>query len=130
MDRFFLGLAGVCGALAVGMGAFGAHALKARLADLPDRVERLAWWDTAASYHLIHALALGLAAWACATFPGRASTLAGWCFAGGILIFSGSLYAMTLSGARWLGAVTPVGGSLLIAGWIAIAWSAWRGAAG
>jgi len=130
MDRFFLGLAGVYGALAVGMGAFGAHALKARLAELPDAVERLGWWQTAATYHLIHALAIGLAAWAISAFPGRANVVAAWLFAGGILIFSGSLYAMTLSGARWLGAMTPFGGSMLIAGWVAIAWAAWRGAAG
>ncbi len=130
MERIFLGLAGVYGALAVGMGAFGAHGLKRRLAECPDRAQRLGWWQTGASYHLTHALALGVSAWTVARSPGIAGVASGWLFAVGVLVFSGSLYLMTLTGARRLGAITPLGGLMLIAGWIAIAWAAWSGAAG
>ena len=122
MDRTFLVLAGLSGAIAVGTGAFGAHGLKARLS--PDL---LAIWDTGARYHLFHALALGLAAWTAARFPGAASAAAGWLFLAGTVLFSGSLYALALTGVRGLGAVTPLGGVAFIAGWIALAWAAARG---
>jgi len=113
-------LVGCSGALAVLLGAFGAHGLKSRFADLSDAAERLSWWATATQYHLIHTLALGLVAWMTIQFPGRATTAAGWLFGVGILIFSGTLYTMTLTGTRWLGAITPVGGILLVAGWVAV----------
>jgi uncharacterized membrane protein YgdD (TMEM256/DUF423 family) len=122
MDRIFLALAGLSGAIAVGTGAFGAHGLKARLP--PDL---LAIWHTGASYHLSHALALVGAAWAAQRFPGAASTAAGWLFVAGTVIFSGSLYALALTGVRALGAVTPFGGVAFIAGWLALAWAALRG---
>src|SRR5262245_40316466 len=118
MERTYYLLAGVLGFLGVALGAFGAHGLKKRLASVPDGADRAAWWQTGAQYHLIHALAVGLAG----GVPGRAPgvTIAGWLFAGGIALFSGSLYAMTLTGERALGAVTPIGGVLFLAGWIAI----------
>lgn len=122
MDRIFLTLAGLSGAIAVGTGAFGAHGLKARVA--PDL---LAVWQTGASYHLSHALALAGAAWATQRFPGTASTLAGWLFVAGTVLFSGSLYALVLTGVRALGAVTPFGGVAFIAGWLALGWAALRG---
>lgn len=104
------------GATAVALGAFGAHGLKARVtADL------LAVFETAARYHLIHALAIVAVAWAAERFPGALAGAAGWLFCAGILLFSGSLYLMVLTGARGLGAVTPLGGLALIAGWIALA---------
>jgi uncharacterized membrane protein YgdD (TMEM256/DUF423 family) len=104
------------GGTAVGLGAFGAHGLKTRVpADL------LAVFETAARYHLIHALAIVAVAWASERFPGACVTAAGWLFLGGILLFSGSLYAMVLTGARGLGAITPLGGLALIAGWILLA---------
>jgi len=104
------------GGAAVALGAFGAHGLKARVpADL------LAVFETAARYHLIHALAIVAVAWAAERLPGACVTAAGWLFLSGILIFSGSLYLMVLTGARVLGAVTPIGGLALIAGWIALA---------
>jgi uncharacterized membrane protein YgdD (TMEM256/DUF423 family) len=121
MDRTFLALAALSGAIAVAAGAFGAHALKARLA--PDL---LAVFETGARYHLSHALAIGLAAWASTRFPGRAATAAGWLFLAGTVLFSGSLYLLALSGVRWLGAVTPLGGVAFIGGWLALALAALR----
>lgn len=102
--------------LAVAAGAFGAHALRARLgADL------LAVFETAARYHMYHALALFAVAWAASRWPVPTVRAAGWLFIAGTVVFSGSLYALATSGARWLGAVTPLGGVLLLAGWLALA---------
>ena len=126
MERLFLILAGAYGLLGVGLGAFGAHAVRGRLADLSDGARRLEWWQTAAQYHLVHALALGLAAYVAARAPGPVATAAGFCFAGGVLLFSGSLYTMTLTGVRGLGAVTPFGGLLLLVGWLCVMISAVR----
>jgi uncharacterized membrane protein YgdD (TMEM256/DUF423 family) len=122
MERTFLALGALSGAISVAAGAFGAHALKARLA--PDL---LAVFETGARYQMVHALALALCGWATARFGGGAATLAGWLFAAGTVLFSGSLYALALSGVRWLGAVTPLGGLAFIVGWIALAWAALRG---
>lgn len=109
---------------AVGLGAFGAHALKARLAP-----EMQAIWQTAVQYHAWHALGLlaaGLLMIVRPDAPGAA--LAAWLFIAGIALFSGSLYALALSGTRGLGAITPIGGVAFLAGWLALAWAAWRGA--
>lgn len=122
MDRTFLVLGALSGAISVAAGAFGAHALKARLS--PDL---LAVFETGARYQMYHALGLGLAAWAAARFPGAASSWAGWLFLAGTVLFSGSLYALALTGVRALGAVTPFGGVAFIAGWIALAAAALRG---
>ena len=100
-------IAAVVGFLGVALGAFGAHALKDRLS--PEGVE---WWKTATLYHLVHAAAM----LASGRDDGRASK-ATWCFAVGVALFSGSLYAMALTDVRALGAVTPVGGVALLAGW-------------
>lgn len=124
MDRTLLLLAGALGFLGVALGAFGAHGLKKSLAGKPDEAQRTAWWQTAAQYHLLHALAIGLASVVHAQAPG--GTSAGWLFLGGIVLFSGSLYTMTLTGVRALGAVTPMGGVLFLAGWIAIVLAALR----
>jgi len=123
-------VAGVVGAAAVGLGAFGAHALSARFAAGPDGATYEGWWETAAHYHLVHAVALGLAARVAPT--STAGRVAPVCFAVGMLVFSGTLYAMALGAPRWLGAVTPLGGLSLIVGWIALAVAAAssRGAAG
>ena len=122
MARQWFVLGGALGALGVALGAFGAHGLKSRVAP-----EMVAIWETAAKYHLIHALALLATAWACDRWPGAWTSAAGWLFAAGIAIFSGSLYALVLTGARALGAVTPLGGVAFIAGWISLAIGAWRG---
>ncbi len=125
-ERLFLQLAGVLGLLAVCLGAFGAHGLKTQFQGLEDAAVRLAWWETAAHYQLTHALALGLVAMLAGRVEGRAASLAGWFFLAGILLFSGSLYVMTLTGIRALGAVTPVGGLALIGGWLALVLAAGR----
>lgn len=117
MNRSLTLLAGLLGFLAVGLGAFGAHGVRAMLGDAPDAAQRLAWWETASKYHLLHALAVGLTAVLAAHVEGRSPKLAGWLFAAGTLVFSGSLYAMTITDLRALGAVTPFGGLLLLAGW-------------
>lgn len=124
MERLFSVLGAVSGFIAVAAGAFGAHALKTRLT--PDM---LAVFETAARYQMYHALALLAVAWAWARWPGRLATASGWCFVAGTVLFSGSLYAMTLTGARGLGAVTPFGGVLFLAGWLLLALAAWRGRA-
>jgi uncharacterized membrane protein YgdD (TMEM256/DUF423 family) len=121
MDRILLALGAVSAAISVAAGAFGAHALKARLA--PDL---LAVFETGARYQMVHAIGMGLAAWALTRFPGAAAAWAGWLFLAGTVLFSGSLYALALSGVRALGAVTPFGGVAFIAGWIALAVSALR----
>lgn len=111
----------VAGLVAVALGAFGAHALEGRLA--PDL---MAVYETAARYHLAHALAMLAAAWSHAQGGGRAATASAWGFGLGMLVFSGSLYMMAITGQRWLGAVTPVGGLLLMVGWGALALAGWR----
>ena len=104
--------------LAIACGAFGAHALKRRLDD-----ERLAIFETGARYHMYHALALIAVAWL-ATTRGAGADTAGALFLAGIVLFSGSLYALALSGVRKLGAITPLGGLCLLLGWADFAWIA------
>ncbi len=122
MARTFLVIGAVFGFLAVALGAMGAHALSGRLA--PDR---LALYETAARYQMYHALALLAVAWAADRFPGGAAAGAGWAFVAGILIFSGTVYALAFGAPRWLGAVTPIGGLCFLAGWLLLAWAALRG---
>jgi uncharacterized membrane protein YgdD (TMEM256/DUF423 family) len=110
------------GALGVALGAFGAHALKARFP-----ADMVAVWETAARYHVLHALALLATGWACDRWPGTLSSGAGWLFVVGIVLFSGSLYALVLTGARAFGAITPFGGACFIAGWVCLAMAAMRG---
>ncbi len=107
-------------ALGVALGAFGAHGLRSRLS--PDL---LAIYETGVRYHLVHGLALFVAAWTAGRDP-RAARLAGVLFALGILLFSGSLYLLALTGVRGWGAVTPLGGLAWIAAWVLIAWRARR----
>ncbi len=115
MDRLFFGLGSGSAFLAVAAGAFGAHALRARLsADL------LAVFETGARYQMYHALGLIAVAWAAARWPGPWPVRAGWLFLAGTVLFSGSLYALALSGARWLGAITPLGGVAFLLGWICL----------
>ncbi|HQQ63809.1 MAG TPA: DUF423 domain-containing protein [Pseudomonadales bacterium] len=124
LPSLFITLAAASGLLAVALGAFGAHALKARLpADL------LAIWQTAVQYQFWHTLALfgvGILL-AQGSFSSRALAASGWLFAGGILIFSGSLYVLALTNIRWLGAITPVGGALWLAAWACLCRAASQG---
>ena len=87
----------------------------------------LAVFETGVRYQMFHALALLAVAWACTRWPGRAITASGWLFVAGTVLFSGSLYALALTGARGLGAVTPIGGVAWLAAWALLAWAAWRG---
>ena len=120
MDRLFFSLGCLSAGLAVALGAFGAHALKARLAP-----GLLAVFETGVRYQMTHALALLVVAWASTRWPGRTVTVAGWLFALGTLLFSGSLYVLALTGMRWLGAVTPLGGVAWLVGWLCLACAAW-----
>ena len=122
MERLFFGLGCASALVAVALGAFAAHGLKARLA--PDL---LAVFETGVRYQMYHALALLATAWACTKWPGGAVTAAGWLFIAGIVLFSGSLYALALGAPRWLGPVTPAGGLAFLAGWACLAWAAWKG---
>ena len=119
MDRLFFGLGALSAMLGVGAGAFGAHALRARLT-----AEHLAVFETAARYQMYHGLALLAVAWAVTRWPGALPVWAGWLFVAGTVLFSGSLYILALSGIRWWGAVTPLGGVAFLAGWICLALSA------
>ncbi len=126
MERFFLITAGIQGFLAVALGAFGAHGLRARLLEAADGPRRLEVWQTGAHYHLAHAVALGVVAYLCTRTSSAAAPAAGYLFNAGILIFSGSLYALALSGVRGLGAITPIGGLCFLAGWMSIVFAALR----
>ncbi|HZZ20562.1 MAG TPA: DUF423 domain-containing protein [Opitutaceae bacterium] len=123
--RVALAWAGVLGATGVILGAFGAHALKGSL----DASGMRDVWDTASRYQLVHAAALaGLAAWLKTPSPGSAA--AAWTvrlWAAGVILFSGSLYFLALGAPRWTGAVTPLGGVALIAGWVLAVIAAWKG---
>ncbi len=124
--RPWLVAAGISGTLAISLGAFGAHGLESSLSEATDGAKRLEWWATAAHYHLIHSLALVGVAWLRDDGPRRAVTVAGSAFVLGVLLFSGSLYLMTLTNVRALGAVTPFGGTAFIVGWAAMAWTGFR----
>jgi uncharacterized membrane protein YgdD (TMEM256/DUF423 family) len=121
MERRFFALGSLSALIGVAAGAFGAHALKARLAP-----ELLIAFETGVRYQLVHSLALLAVAWAVVRWPGRATMSAGVLFLVGIVLFSGSLYALALTGSRTLGIVTPFGGVAFIAGWACLAWGAWR----
>jgi uncharacterized membrane protein YgdD (TMEM256/DUF423 family) len=120
--KLFIGLGALAGAIGVALGAFGAHALKARLS-----ADMLSVWQTAVQYHLWHALGLVAIGLLAQHLPGSGAVrLAGWLLLVGIVLFSGSLYVLALGGARWLGAVTPFGGACFIAGWLALVFAVLR----
>jgi uncharacterized membrane protein YgdD (TMEM256/DUF423 family) len=120
MDRVFFGLGALSAGLAVALGAFAVHGLRARLS-----AEALATFETGARYHMYHALALLAVAWAVSRWPGAWTLAAGWLFVAGTVLFSGSLYLLAVTGVRTLGAVTPFGGLAFLLGWVALAWAAW-----
>jgi uncharacterized membrane protein YgdD (TMEM256/DUF423 family) len=99
--------------LAVALGAFGAHALRQRISP-----EMLAVFEVGVRYHVYHALALFAVAWVAERAPGSLAQASGWAFALGIVVFSGSLYLLSVTGVRWLGAITPIGGTAFLAGWV------------
>src|SRR5499425_298733 len=112
MDRMFLAIGTIFGFLGVAFGAFGAHALRARLS--PDM---LAVFETGVRYQMYHAFAVLIVALAAARFDGWMVRAAGWSFTAGIFLFSGSLYALALTGITTLGAITPLGGLAFLVGW-------------
>src|SRR3954463_7841371 len=101
MDRLFFSLGALSAFIAVALGAFAAHGVKTRL-----DAAMLATFETGVRYHVYHALALLAVAWAATRWPGAAVNASGWLFLAGIVLFSGSLYALSLTGVRWLGAIT------------------------
>jgi uncharacterized membrane protein YgdD (TMEM256/DUF423 family) len=122
LDRLFFGIGCISAFLAVALGAFGAHALKNSLSP-----EMLATFEVGVRYQMYHALALLAVAWTCTRWPGATVNASGWLFAAGTVLFSGSLYVLALSGVRWLGAITPLGGIAFLAGWLCLGWAALKG---
>jgi len=121
MDKTFAGLGAILAAVAVGLGAFGAHGLKGKISE-----HFLEVYQVGVLYHLVHALALIAVAWGWSRWPGRPMELAGWLFVVGITLFSGSLYVLATTGWTRLGMITPLGGIALIAGWLFFAAGAWK----
>jgi uncharacterized membrane protein YgdD (TMEM256/DUF423 family) len=119
MDRTFLLVGAIAAFLAVTLGAFGAHGFRGRLSP-----EMLAVFETGVRYHMYHALAVILVALVMGRMSGWLIQTAGWCFVAGIVLFSGSLYALALSGVTILGAVTPIGGLAFLVGWACLAFAA------
>jgi uncharacterized membrane protein YgdD (TMEM256/DUF423 family) len=123
MRRLFFFFGGLFGGLGVILGAFGAHTLKARLTP-----ELLAIFETGVQYQIYHALALLFVALVAEKRPKDGLlTTGGWLFVVGTVLFSGSLYVLALGGVRWLGAITPVGGTACIIGWFCLAVAAFWG---
>ena len=118
MDRFFFVSGALAAFIAVALGAFGAHSLKDRLSP-----EMLNIFDVGVRYHMYHALGLLAVAWAIARWPEASLNAAGWAFIVGIVIFSGSLYILSIFDIRWLGAITPLGGLAFLIGWAILVWS-------
>lgn len=118
MERFLMASGAVFGFLGVAAGAFGAHALRARMAP-----EMMGVYETAVRYQMYHALALLLTGFMAQRLYSSALPAAGLLFFIGIIVFSGSLYLLALTGTRWWGAITPIGGVAFLAGWLILAWA-------
>lgn len=116
--RLWLVTGSLVAGVAVAAGAFGAHALRTRLG-----ADQLAVFETGARYQMYHALALLAVAWATDKWGSGVVQASGWFFLAGILLFSGSLYLLALSGQRWWGAITPLGGTAFLVGWVCLAWA-------
>ena len=118
MDRFFFTAGAIAAFIAVALGAFGAHSLRTKLT--PDMLNI---FEVGVRYQMYHALGLFAVAWAITRWPETNLDSAGWAFIIGIVIFSGSLYLLSITGMRWLGAITPLGGLAFLAGWAILVWS-------
>jgi uncharacterized membrane protein YgdD (TMEM256/DUF423 family) len=116
MDRTFVLIGALAGVAGVGLGAFGAHGLRGRLSP-----EMLAVFETGVRYHMYHALALVAMAALMGRLDGRLINAACWLFTAGIVLFSGSLYVVALTGVGVFGAITPIGGLAFLAGWACLA---------
>ena len=122
MDRFFFIAGSISAFLGVALGAFAAHGLKTKLP-----TEMFDIFEVGVRYHMYHALALLAVGWASTRWPGGSIVAAGWLFLAGTIIFSGSLYLLSLTGLRWLGAITPIGGLAFLLGWLLLAWGIYQG---
>jgi len=121
MDRFFFIAGSIFGFFGVALGAFAAHGLKAYV-----DANLLVTFETGVRYQMYHSFALLAVALANTKWPGKGLILSGWMFITGIILFSGSLYVLCLSGVRSLGMITPLGGVAFLAGWLCMAWSVWK----
>ncbi len=121
MERIFFLLGTLSALVGVAAGAFGAHGLQGRLDP-----EMLSVFEVGVRYQMYHAFALIAVAGAHTKWPSRLVRIGGWLFVIGTILFSGSLYLLSVSGVKWLGAITPLGGLAFLAGWGCIAWAAWR----
>ncbi|MFQ5537497.1 MAG: DUF423 domain-containing protein [Gemmatimonadota bacterium] len=122
MERTFTLLGTLFALTGVALGAFGAHGLRGSVTDAD-----LAVFETGVRYQMYHALALFAVAWMHTRGASGAVAVGGWLLVAGMVVFSGSLYLLVFTGQRWLGAVTPLGGLSLLAGWALLAWGAWKG---
>jgi len=113
-QKLILSIAALCGALAVGLGAFGAHALKAKL----EAADRLSTYQTAVQYHFLHTIVLLIIGLLMYKIQSNWLNYSAYMMIAGLLFFSGSLYTLCLSGVKWLGAITPIGGVFFILGWL------------
>ena len=118
MERIFFLSGAISAFLGVTLGAFAAHGLKTRLSS-----EMFNIFEVGVRYHMYHALALLAVSWACGRWPGLLTNLSGWLFIIGTVVFSGSLYILSLTGLRWLGAITPLGGLAFLGGWVCLIWA-------
>jgi uncharacterized membrane protein YgdD (TMEM256/DUF423 family) len=121
MDRFFFLSGAVAAFIAVALGAFGAHSLKTKLS-----ADMLNIFEIGVRYQMYHALGLIAVAWATTRWPEANLNAAGWAFIVGIVVFSGSLYLLSATDIRWLGAITPIGGLAFLIGWAILIWSIGR----
>jgi len=121
MDRFFFLSGAVAAFIAVALGAFGAHSLKTKLS-----ADMLNIFEIGVRYQMYHALGLIAVAWAMTRWPEANLNAAGWAFIVGIVVFSGSLYLLSATDIRWLGAITPIGGLAFLIGWAILVWSVGR----
>lgn len=118
MSSYFLSLAGLFGFLGVATGAFGAHGLKARIAE-----DALQTWTLGSRYVMVHAAVLLGVAILSEIRPSQTLTISGWCFVVGMTVFGGTLWVLSVTGIKWLGAITPIGGVALLAGWALLIWT-------
>ena len=121
MKNYYFAIGSAFSLLSVLLGAFAAHTLKHRISE-----EMLGYFEVAVRYQMYHGIGLIVVAWAFSQWQNTYISVAGWCFITGILIFSGSLYTLSLTGLHWLGAITPIGGLAFIAGWGCLVIAAFR----
>jgi len=121
MERIFFVIGAMSAFLGVAAGALGAHGLKSRLS-----AEMLSVFETGVRYQMYHAFALIATAWAQSRWASAPVVAGGWFFVAGTILFSGSLYLLSVTGERWLGAITPLGGVAFLVGWGCLAWGVWR----